>query len=199
MKKVIVYDIEIVKAILGKNEVKEPDIEYCNGWNDHENMGISVIGTYQSWDGRYRSFFEDNKDEFFKSIEEADLLVGFNNIAFDNAVIRACWGDIDDSKCYDLLVEIWAAAGLGPKFVYATHAGYGLDAMACTNLGVRKSGFGGNAPKWFQRGEYGKLVDYNLNDVVLTRRLFTLAATGNPLTSPVGGHKKLLLRKPELE
>ena len=39
----IVYDTEIKKGILGKNEQAIPNIEYCAGWRDFENMGISCL------------------------------------------------------------------------------------------------------------------------------------------------------------
>ena len=53
--KLVVYDIEIQKGILGKKEKPVPGIEYCNGWNDHANMGISVICAYDYEEDRYRS------------------------------------------------------------------------------------------------------------------------------------------------
>jgi len=33
----LVYDIEIVKAIRGRDEPRLDGIEYCDGWHDHAN------------------------------------------------------------------------------------------------------------------------------------------------------------------
>lgn len=43
MQNVIIFDCEIEKAILPKGTEPLTDIEYCEGWHDIENMGISVI------------------------------------------------------------------------------------------------------------------------------------------------------------
>lgn len=56
----LVYDIEIIKAIPQKDSPKKQGIEYCKGWHDHQNMGISVIGAYSFEDDRYRVFTKDN-------------------------------------------------------------------------------------------------------------------------------------------
>ena len=44
----LICDIEIVNAIPDRNKPNEPGIEYCAGWNDHANMGVSVIGAYDA-------------------------------------------------------------------------------------------------------------------------------------------------------
>jgi hypothetical protein len=64
--RVLIYDIEIEKGIPDKKNPREPDIAYCAGWDDHANMGISVIGAYDSQTG-YRVFLKDNFDEFSPS------------------------------------------------------------------------------------------------------------------------------------
>lgn len=37
----LIYDIEIVKGIPDKKKTMLEGIEYCAGWEDHANMGIS--------------------------------------------------------------------------------------------------------------------------------------------------------------
>ena len=129
-------------------------------------------------------------------------LTGVKMNEFDNKVL-ACHGWLPseydwDSKSYDLLREIWIAAGLGPKFVYPTHIGYSLDAMVKANAAYiggnfGKTGHGANAPIDFQSGNYGKLVDYCLADVWLTKKLFDLVRIGIGLVDPKTG-KGLTLR-----
>ena len=164
-------------------------------------MGISVIGGYEYETGRYRVFCRDNMHEFAQAVERADIIVGFNNIAFDNAVIAACWGPLVklpegwQGKSYDLLREIWAAARLGPVFNFRTHGGYGLDAVCERNFGAKKTGNGALAPVLWQQGEIGQVIDYCLNDVRLTKLLFDRVLAGLPIISPKDG-TKLMLRAP---
>lgn len=197
----LIYDIEIEKAICGKNEERLAGYDYCDGWQDHANMGISVIGAYDYAEDRYRVFCKDNMHEFAEAVEKTDLLVGFNNIAFDNAVIRACWEPLVKmpenwaDKSYDLLVEIWRCVGLGPAFVYPTHMGFGLDAMCEKNFGTKKSGHGAKAPIYWQRGAIGNVIDYCLNDVRLTKQLFDAVLRGDAIKSPKDG-ANLTLRNP---
>ncbi|HVA19345.1 MAG TPA: ribonuclease H-like domain-containing protein [Solirubrobacteraceae bacterium] len=191
--KALVYDIEIGRAILGRNDATEPGIEYCAGWHDYANMGISVIGAYDYAEDRARVFCRDNALEFKRVIERSDILVGFNNLAFDNKVIEACWGpDLQlpegwQAKCYDLLVEIWGAAGLPPQFHPRTHGGYGLDAMAMENFQTHKTGNGALAPAMWQRGQLGEVIDYCLNDIRLTKQLFDKVLKDGTLISPRDG------------
>jgi len=191
----IVYDIEIVKAIPPRYGPRDNSIEYCGGWHDHANMGVSVIGVYDYRTERTRVFCEDNKDEFFSLVSDTDLCVGFNNIPFDNAVIRSCWGDIDDKKCYDLLRQTWLACGLSDEFNPATHGGYGLEAICEANFGSIKSGNGAFAPVLWQQGKIGTVIDYCLNDVKLTKQLLDVALAGGRVIDPKSGGT-ITLRRP---
>lgn len=182
--KTIVYDIEIKKAIEDKKSPRLDGIEYCAGWGDHAGMGISSVAVYEYVTDRYRVFMSDNISEFQHLVDDADLIVGFNSIPFDNAVCRANGINVPDEKSYDLLREIWAAAGLGPRFTYPSHMGFSLDAVAAVNLGANKSGNGALAPVQFQRGQYGSLIDYNLTDVWLTKRLYDRARVLGFLRDP---------------
>jgi hypothetical protein len=203
--KMMIYDIEIIKAIPNPNKIgiAQPDIKYCAGWHDHANMGISVIGAYDYHEDRYRTFLQDNMEEFFHLCDARDTLVGFNSIAFDNAVINAHGPRLtEEKKFYDILVEVWAAAGLGPKFKYPTHVGFGLDACCYINFGTNKTSDGALAPALWQRGKYGEVIDYCLNDVKLTKQLLDqIIATGELLDprSSTLAHKTLNIRKPTKE
>ena len=198
-----IYDIEIVKAIPERNGENDLDVEYCAGWQDHANMGISVCGGFEYDSGRYRVFCTDNLHQFADAVERADIIVGFNNIPFDNAVIRATWQPLVklpenwEAKSYDLLREIWVAAGLGPEFNFKTHGGFGLDAMCEKNFGTKKSGNGALAPKMWQRGQIGNVIDYCLNDVALTKQLFDKVLADGTLQNPNGG--VLTMRKLDMK
>lgn len=195
----IIYDLEIVKAIPYKKEPVIEGIQYCGGWSDHANMGISVLGVYDYVEDRVRVFCQDNFAAFIALAAQRDLLVGFNNIPFDNEVITHCIdGEFREAafpKSYDLLREIWAAAGLGPDFRFGTHTGYSLDAVCARNFGVGKSGTGAKAPIDWQQGRIGSVIDYCLDDIRLTKALFDRVVAGEPIISPKTGDG-LQLRKP---
>ncbi len=179
---ILIYDCEIIKGILKKGEEPVPGIEYCGGWRDFENMGVSVIGAYDYRTDRYRTFCADNFHEFALLAADADAVVDFNGYQFDKPLIEASGvlperefpdGTIEFNRHYDILREIWRAEGHDPdKFNDDTHGNYGLDACCKANFGTVKTGHGAIAPVDWQRGRVGSVIDYCLNDVRLTKQLF---------------------------
>lgn len=184
----IIYDAEIIKAIADKKHPHQVGIEYCEGWRDFKGMGVSVVCAYDYNEERYRVFLKDNFSSLQALFDQHDLLVGFNNLRFDNPLLGASELLAPAFKSYDILREIWQAAGIGPEFRFPTHLGYGLDAVLRANLpGMAKSGDGAMAPIWWQQGEIGKVVDYCLEDVRLTKRLFDIIMDTGELQCPKAG------------
>lgn len=192
MKKILIYDCEIIKAIRDPKKVDLAHIKYCNGWDDYENMGISVIGV---------NFISEEGDEIFNhnalpnrglgigafqvGLNVTDILVGFNNQSFDDKLLKANGFIIPDTIInYDLLAEIWEGAGLGREFVYPTHAGFGLDAICKANGLGEKSGDGANAAVLWQKGKPQEVIDYCENDIRLTRKLFDLIQETGEIKDP---------------
>jgi hypothetical protein len=180
----LVYDLEIIKAIPERDGSRLDGYDYCEGWHDHANMGVSVIGAFDYVEQRYRVFCWSNFASFIELCAQRAPLVSFNGLAFDDKVIAANIGPMPASPRYDILVEVWRAAGLEPRFGGKSHAGFGLDAMCEANFNIRKSGDGALAPLLWQRGKIGEVIDYCLNDVRLTKRLFDEIAAERPLVSP---------------
>lgn len=188
---VLIYDLEISKAIDNGKVPRVIGVNYCGGWNDHESMGISVIGSYDVLEGRFRIFCSDNLREFESLAADRKVLVGFNNLSFDNRVLRANSIQIDDSKSYDLMLELAAAAG---------NARWSkLDDVCQLNFGpaYAKKITGDMAPVLWQRGEIGKVIDYCLDDIRRQTRLFEQAMTGQVKCVKTG--RMLTLRKPEIK
>lgn len=52
----IIFDVEIKKGILGRNEVPLPGIEYCGGWRDFKNMGVACVCTFDTVSALSRVF-----------------------------------------------------------------------------------------------------------------------------------------------
>lgn len=199
----LVYDLEIGKAIPSKKESRIADIEYCDGWHDHANMGISVLcaqeircagGRVEC--GRMRVFCSDNADEFKQATDEVDLLVSFNGLGFDRQVVRSVWNMSLYPPEFDILAEMWAAAGLTREFQYPSHLGFGLDATAKANFRGHKTGSGALAPVEWQRGRIGSVIDYCCQDVALTARLFRLACEVGYLRDPRNPSAVLDLKHP---
>lgn len=178
---ILIYDCKIIKAVPVDYRNVEPieGIEYCEGWKDFDNMGISVIGAYLSWEKEFIAFTDEPNVKrtskvlplsyFQDALNEADIIVGFNHISFDNNLIKANGFEIpNEAKQYDILVEMWAAVGLGHEFVFPHHAGFSLDQTCKVNGIGEKTGTGANAAVLWQRGHYQEVIDYCLHDVRLT-------------------------------
>jgi hypothetical protein len=174
--KVLIFDCEIVKCIPPERKIFDPRVEYCGGWWDFANMGISVIGTWRNYNtlnpfGKYEAFTTENLDDFAILASKCDRLVGFNSIGFDDKLLWAN-GLIVESD-FDLLREVRIASGQPPDYVKGkTRQGYNLDALAMANLGYGKSGSGELAPKLWQMGHQKRVVKYCLQDVKITKELY---------------------------
>lgn len=167
---ILFYDCEIIKCIPSR-DYNDPKYHYCDGWEDFQNMGISVIGAYASWLDSYFTLTQYQLKKFNELVMESDEIVGFNSISFDDNLIRANGMDVETS--YDLLCEVRIAAGMPPFFVKGvTRGGYSLGALAEANFGTGKTGSGELAPQLWQDGEYQKVIDYCLNDVKLLVSLY---------------------------
>lgn len=149
----LIYDIEILNAIPNANEPREPDIIYCDGWNDHAGMKIAVIGCFDYSSETSRIFCQDNLTDFLTLALSHDVCVGFNNHRFDDPVL-ASQGLILKST-YDLFAEIQHGIGLDFNAPAKRRHGYGLSNMATANFQLKKTGDGAKAPINFQRGLIG--------------------------------------------
>lgn len=202
----LIYDCEIERGI--PDGPREEDIEYCDGWEDYRNMGISTVCAYDYIEDAYRVFCFDNFEEFLALLSRRKWIIGFNSLKFDNNLIKEYVAIrfplfhhqeavlVAEDRTYDILQEIWRVEGLSPTFNYRTHGGYGLDAVCNATFGIRKTGTGAGAPADWQRKKVGKVIDYCLNDIRLTKRLMDSILAREPLVNPKRGGE-LILRHPE--
>lgn len=174
--KLLVYDAEIMNAIPERHTPRLEDIRYCQGWGDHEGMGVSVICAYLFAEGQYRIFLGDNMAGFKVLAEDPETLcVGFNNRAFDDLLMeRALRINISAHRSWDLLRAVRIARGEAPNGV----GGPSLDTLCRANFLPGKSGSGAFAPVLWQRGAHGQVIDYALNDVIQTTKLVELVIAG---------------------
>jgi hypothetical protein len=199
MKSYLVYDCEIIKMIPGKGD-RLPGYDYCDGWHDHANMGISVIGCYSSLSNEYLAIAPDAfvppNNETFETFQglaaQHDLVAGFNSKGFDDRLCAA--NGINIKTSYDLLEEIRLAA-YGAKDYRSCPQGhsYALGWIGQAN-GFPKTGTGELAPKLWQQGHERQVIDYCLRDCEITVKLLELGILGQ-LKNPNTG-KMLTLRSP---
>lgn len=132
------------------------------GWHRAEKMGISVGVVYDSMLEGCVTYLEHEIPQLIEHLLRLKLIVGFNNKRFDNRVLSAYTNiDISALPTLDLLEEV------------TNHLGYrlSLNALAEHTLGVKKSGDGLQALRWYQEGNYEKLTKYCQKDVEITHDL----------------------------
>lgn len=179
----IVIDVEIAKAIQGRDEERLSGIEYCDGWRDFAGMGVAVVCTYDMRDNLSRCFFSYEMEELQKYVEGQET-GGFNTRRFDLPLLKVHGIEVDQEKHYDALEQIWIAQDLDPdNFNFRTHGGWSLDNIMQATFGIGKSGNGAMAPVWWQQGKQGRVVDYCLRDVWLEAKLISKMKAGGDIKS----------------
>tara|TARA_B100000745_G_scaffold300564_1_gene255346 strand:+ start:25560 stop:26135 length:576 start_codon:yes stop_codon:yes gene_type:complete len=147
------------------------DIETSNqfsdvGSADPSALDISVVGIYDSKTEKYTAYEQHQFNDLWKSIEQADLLIGFNSDHFDIPLLNKYYpGDLSHIASLDLLKEIRASLGRRIK----------LDTIAEATLGERKGGHGLQAIQWWRDGEKQKVIDYCIQDVKVTKDIYEYA------------------------
>lgn len=137
------------------------------GGNFPDRLGISFVGIcvrdgYHG-KGEMQGFFEGDLPKLWPILESADVVVGFNVISFDFETLRPYYsGKISSWPVLDLLDRVKTATGHRVS----------LDAIASQTLGVRKSGSGLDALKYYAKKEFEKLSSYCLKDVEITRDIY---------------------------
>ncbi len=178
-RKIVVFDLEI----------KRPIESLSHGWQSHNEMGIACLCLYDYSTNRYRVFDDKNQTECIEILKNYDLTVGYNTVNFDWQVVNATWkhpiivGSTRHSKDFDILREIWKSKGLNPDiFSPKTHGGVKLDDVAYETIQMRKTLNGELAPRLFQEGRIGEVIDYCLEDVRIEKTLFEFVVQNGYVT-----------------
>jgi len=191
-KQCVVYDVEIAKKV--------EDVP--GQWDNPEGMRFASAVAYDYGTDRYHFFVGEEQKQGLLNLLDKRIAVTFNGVKFDSRVIlgndRITYVDphaglmrINSNTGsaifpyswldYDILLE-YVKARFGYEDVAAAekrlgdrviHDGsFSLDGLAEGTFGLHKTGHGANAPILYQQGKIGELLEYNLNDVRLTKRLF---------------------------
>jgi DEAD/DEAH box helicase domain-containing protein len=187
MRSILVYDCEIINCIPSKGKKDDSRFNYCQGWSDFYNMGVSVIG-YQilkninDVNENFSCFVNEKNSMPYKPqglvelLKDRPYIIGFNSKGFDDLLLKA--NGIELATEYDLLEEIRKASfGSSSWKLQPKNYRYSLDALACANEMI-KTGHGSSAPKLWQQGKRKEVIDYCLNDVRLTVKVLKLGLMG---------------------
>jgi DEAD/DEAH box helicase domain-containing protein len=159
------------------------DIETKNifqdvGKNDPTLLDISVVCVYDSETNAYTSYLENELGKLWPILEKADIIIGYNSDHFDIPLLNKYYpGDLTKIKSIDLLKEIKDSSGRRFK----------LDHIAEGTLGINKSGHGLQAITWWKKGEIQKIIDYCIDDVKITKKLYEYALKNKKLKYKDGG------------
>jgi len=154
-KDVVVFDIET-----------QLSAEEVGGWHNAHLMRVALAVTYEFLSGEYKTYYEENVDELIERLFKADIVVGFNNINFDNSVLMGYSGqDLRGLNNLDLLQEIVRCIGHRVK----------LDSLGKATLGTAKTADGLQSLQWWKEGKVEEIEKYCRMDVELTAKLFELA------------------------
>jgi len=150
--RVLYFDLETQK---GADEV--------GGWANSHLMKLAVGVVWDSREERFFSFLENEAGRLVDKLCSADLVVGFNVIGFDYAVLQPYAStDLQEIKTFDMLLDIKKKLGFRLS----------LNHLAQHTLNAQKTADGLVSLQWFKEGKMDKIVEYCIKDVEITRDLF---------------------------
>lgn len=160
----LVYDIEIAKRVK-----KDPDRSKGElGWDDARagRCGVSSVVIYDTISTRFHVYDGIHTiTQCMEHLNSADFVIGFNNIEFDGPCLEGYTKQPLLTRQIDIRQGVLAV--LKKPFM----KGYKLGQLCERTLGISKSGDGESAPDLYQQGRFAELIDYNINDVHITRLL----------------------------
>jgi hypothetical protein len=157
MRNIVYFDLETQRSFTD-----------VGGAAHRSKMGISVGVTYSTLTSEYTVYAEDQLDALVNQLLRADLVVGYNHLHFDYAVLQpyTVYDLVSQTVNLDMLVELETLLGFRLK----------LDSLASATLGTGKTADGLDALKWWQlhkkTGEVEplmKIASYCAFDVKVTK------------------------------
>ncbi len=133
------------------------------GWHKACDMGVSVCVLYDSEDDIFYTFTQDKLGELFTLLQKAELVIGFNNSRFDNAVLQPFAPySLKSLPTLDLLDVI------KKRLNYRVS----LENIATATLNCPKSADGLQALKWWKEGKIEEIAKYCQQDVDITKQIY---------------------------
>jgi DEAD/DEAH box helicase domain-containing protein len=168
--------------LMNTNEVLVYDIETkyssvdVGGWNNTDKMGVSVAVVYCIQTGEYTAYREEQVGLMIERLSSAKMILGFNNIGFDNKVL-AGYGlnSFRGTFVFDILADIRSITGQR----------FSLDKLAQSTLNVGKSADGLQALEWYKQGRFDLIEEYCTKDVEVTKDLFMFGVEKGFIHAPM--------------
>jgi len=167
MARIIFFDVETRKWARDLHEDEQL------GWDKlrRGEGGASAICLYDTRDKWAYAYDDHTAKQAAQHLEAADLIVGFTSRDFDIPVVEGLIGrKLRLKSTYDIYTEI--ARANAERGLVGRKGDFTLDAISKRNLGRGKIDHGSNAKALALSGNWGKLFNYCLDDVHLTRDLF---------------------------
>jgi hypothetical protein len=148
-KDFVYFDLETIRSA---NDV--------GGWDHKDRMGMSVGVTYSTKTGKYIIYPESEVDALMEQLKSADLVIGYNHVWFDYAVLQgySLWEVEPQMKSFDIMLDVEKRVEFKPK----------LEDLAIATLGTGKTAHGVNALTWWREGRYLEVAEYCCFDVKVT-------------------------------
>jgi len=142
------------------------------GWGNSHKMGLAVGVIWDSRDEQYHTYLEADASALVDKLRSADLVVGFNVVGFDYAVLQPYANkqhiDLQEIPTFDMLTYVHKK--LNHRLA--------LNNLAQVTLGAEKSADGLLSLQWYKeylagdKKKLDKIVEYCKQDVQITRDLF---------------------------
>jgi DEAD/DEAH box helicase domain-containing protein len=134
------------------------------GWHRADRMGVSLAVLYDSRSDAFTSYTQDEIPRLARALAAAPLVVGFNVLRFDYAVLapHAPGFAFRALPTLDLLAQV------REQLSYRLS----LDSLARATLGAAKSADGLLALAWWKERRLDAIEEYCRQDVLLTRDLY---------------------------
>jgi uncharacterized protein YprB with RNaseH-like and TPR domain len=181
-----------LKIITFDMEIAIPVEELIGGWSDARvgAAGVSCVCLHDTDTDRYHVYDEFTIEKCIDHLNSADLLVSFNGKGFDVPALEGTTGLEIFADHYDILDQVWQALGKRQK-------GWKLGEIAPRTIKLEKSSTGEHAPVLYRQQRFGELVDYCINDVHITKKLFDHILMVGSVIDPNGG--ELLIDHPDVD
>jgi hypothetical protein len=161
------------KRVSGKNIVyfdleTQRSFGDVGGFSQKAKMGVSIAVTYSTARGTYEIYTEKEMEKLGEELVRADLVVGWNHIQFDYAVLQPYVFHTlaEQTLNLDMMLELETILGFRLK----------LDSVASASLGTGKTADGLDALRWWQEhkktGNFAplrKIAEYCAYDVKVTK------------------------------
>ncbi len=138
------------------------------GFSHKDKMQVSVGVTYSTARGTYEIYGENEMEKLGEELVRADLVVGWNHIQFDYAVLQPYIFHTltEQTLNLDMMLDLEKIIGFRLK----------LDSVASASLGTGKTADGLDALRWWQdhkkSGDFAplkKIAEYCAFDVKVTK------------------------------